>query len=351
MIKRIIHTFIILSIALIETSVVKAQITEPFKDLEGYWQFSVGDDLKWAAADFNDADWDKIYAPQNWESQGYNEYNGYAWYRKSFKLSSINKNTPVMLYLGKIDDVDQVFINGKLIGQTGDFFPSFVSESNKLRMYHIPEGILKPNQSNVIAVRVYDTYADGGIIGGPLKLYYDITQEMLAIDLSGNWLFAKSEPRNNMNPKLSELNWTQIKVPGFWEDQGFENYDGYGVYLKSFDISNILAEEELVLVLGKIDDYDYVYFNGKLIGKVFNLKEKGAYSGKGNEYQALRGYSIPHHLIKTDEKNTVIVKVYDYFNNGGIYEGPIGIMTQEKFEMISKKYYTNSPTLWDLIFD
>ena len=88
-----------------------------------------------------------------------------------------------------------------------------------------------------------------------------------------------------------------------------------------------------------------------MIGKVFDLKSEGAYNGKGNEYQALRGYKIPRKLIKVNESNTIIVKVYDYFQNGGIYEGPIGIMTNENFQDLKRKHYNNYTSIWDLIFD
>jgi sialate O-acetylesterase len=105
-----------------------------------------------------------------------------------------------------------------------------------------------------------------------------------------------------------------------------------------------------MLVLGKIDDYDYVYFNGKKIGDIFELKNRGAYFGRGNEYTALRAYDIPSNLIRKDGKNTVVVKVYDYFQDGGIYEGPVGVTTKEKFKYFEKKYYGNY-SVWDLIFN
>ena len=342
--------FILLVILLVSSILVKADELRLIKSLDGTWQFSVGDNPQWAEIGFNDKDWDNIYAPRDWESQGYEGYNGYAWYRKTFKLSNLDTNIPIILYLGKIDDVDQVFINGKKIGQSGEFHPDFNTAYDRERKYILPVGLLKANSYNVIAVRVYDTFRSGGINKGPLGIYYDVTDELLEINLAGNWRFALSEPSNNINPKLSELEWTNIKVPSRWEDEGFDNYDGYAVYSKKFYLSSELAEKELVLVLGKIDDYDYAYFNGKLIGKVFDLKKEGAYYGRGNEYTALRGYKIPKKLIKSNDTNSIIVKVYDYYKDGGIYEGPVGIMTYENFKYFKKKYY-KTHAIWNLIFE
>ncbi|PLX11302.1 MAG: glycoside hydrolase [Marinilabiliales bacterium] len=329
---------------------IEAQELELIKDLEGYWQFSVGDNSHWMKKDFNDSKWDRLYVPKSWEQQGYDGYNGFAWYRKSFKLSSLEATKPVFLVLGNIDDVDEVYINGNKIGQTGSFFPKYKTAYNQERIYRVHNSLLKADESNVIAVRVYDSWAYGGITQGTVGLYYDITNDLLEINLEGEWSFALSKPSNNINPKLSSLDWTKIKVPGKWEDAGFEDYDGYAVYMKTFTISSKVAKNELVLVLGKIDDYDYVYFNGKKIGDIFELKDRGAYFGRGNEYTALRAYSIPSDLIRKDGKNTVVVKVYDYFQDGGIYEGPIGVTTKEKFKYFEKKYYGNY-SIWDLIFN
>jgi len=344
------HKLTIIYILLLISSInLKAQELELFKDLEGYWQFSVGDNLSWKEVNFNDENWEKIFVPGSWENEGYDKYNGFAWYRKTFRISAIS-NRPVYFVLGRIDDVDEVYINGQKIGKTGEFYPNFISAYNQGRKYKIPKNILKSNSQNVIAIRVYDEGLYGGIIEGNVGLYYDMLDELLEINLEGEWSFALSEPANNINPKLSELDWTKINVPAKWEDEGFENYNGYAVYMKTFRISDELAEKDLVLLLGKIDDYDYVYFNGKLIGNVFDLKKYGAYFGKGNEYQALRGYQIPGNLIKPNSNNTIVVKVYDYFKDGGIYEGPVGITTRESFKYFEKKYYGKS-SLWDLIIN
>ncbi len=43
------------------------------------------------------------------------------------------------MYLGKIDDADQTYLNGKLIGETGSFPPNYVTQWEKQRIYIIPE--------------------------------------------------------------------------------------------------------------------------------------------------------------------------------------------------------------------
>ena len=61
-------------------------------DLSGRWKFSLGDDMNWKEERFNDNNWEKVNVPSSWENQGFHGYDGYAWYRTSFKLTSDIKN-------------------------------------------------------------------------------------------------------------------------------------------------------------------------------------------------------------------------------------------------------------------
>ena len=82
----------------------------------------------------------------------------------------------MVLLMGKIDDIDQVFINGILVGSTGNFPAKKWDDVYAgdawiaFRGYYIPDGVLKKNQTNVIAVRVLDTGGTGGIYEGPVGI-------------------------------------------------------------------------------------------------------------------------------------------------------------------------------------
>lgn len=138
--------------------------------LSGNWKFSIGDDSKWASPLYDDSDWDQIIVPGQWENQGYNDYNGYAWYRKSFRVRDIPPNTTIYLMLGRIDDVDVVYLNGKEIGSGGKFPPDYETAYDRIRKYTIPADYLKEDDENVIAVRVYDGQGLGGIYEGPIGI-------------------------------------------------------------------------------------------------------------------------------------------------------------------------------------
>lgn len=106
--------------------------------LSGNWKFSIGDDSKWSSPSYDDSGWDQITVPGQWENQGYNDYNGYAWYRKSFRVREIPSNTTIYLLLGKIDDVDIVYLNGREIGRSGKFPPDFKTAYDRDRRYIVP---------------------------------------------------------------------------------------------------------------------------------------------------------------------------------------------------------------------
>ena len=330
---------------------VNAEDLRKIVNLSGYWKFSIGDDKSWAATNYNDADWDQIRVPGSWESAGYRDYNGYAWYRTGFKIYDVSYNGPIYLVLGYIDDVDEVYLNGKRLAGSGSFPPNLETAYNRLRKYTVPRDWLNTNGNNTIAVRVYDYYLDGGITSGKPGIYVDEDIEFLDVmDLSGKWKFHPGDNKQWTNPSFDDETWKQVDVPADWEWEGYENYDGYGWYRKEFRMPSVTNGEKLYLSLGKIDDYDYVYLNGKLIGTVFDLPKDHEYRFKGYEYNARRVYPIPSGLLRKDGVNVISVRVYDQGQRGGIYEGPIGIMTESSYKKYRHKHY-ESQSFWDYIID
>ena len=78
------------------------------------------------------------YRPIIWENQGFPGYDGYAWYRKTFPTPRRYRDHQLYLHLGYIDDVDEVYLNGNLVGYKGDFPPWYDSAFNIFRQYIIP---------------------------------------------------------------------------------------------------------------------------------------------------------------------------------------------------------------------
>ena len=322
-------------------------------DLSGYWRFSIGDDSSWALPGYDDSDWDRIRVSTSWENEGYNEYNGYAWYRKTFTAGKLLKNEPVYLMMGIIDDVDEVFVNGHLVGKSGSFPPDFKTAYYQQRRYLIPYEILNFNGKNTIAVRVFDQRQAGGIIGGKIGIYRDKDIGYLDYVFSGQWKFKIGDNGAWRTSSYNDKDWQKVNVPGKWANYGFSDYDGYAWYRKEFKLNKKISDDELYICLGQIDDYDQVFLNGKLVGDIFKLKKQRRIK-KGREYRAKRTYKIPKGLLKKQGSNVLAIRVYDYTRDGGIYEGPLGIMTKTNHRKYTRKYsgwHYNHDSFFEYIFN
>ena len=304
---------------------------EKIVNLDGDWKFSIGDDTLWANPKYDDDNWEKITAPSSWENEGYHGYNGYAWYRKHFSIGSKYKSQSLSLHMGQIDDVDEVYINGNLVGFSGSFPPDYESAYNVWRTYPVSQSFINYSGDNVIVVRVYDSEQAGGIISGDLGLYTYAWWVKKDIDLEGSWKFKTGDDFAWSKVDFNDQNWENMIVPGNWNSKNLRNYDGYAWYRKSVYIPSKLTGKKLVLLLGKIDDLDQTFLNGKQIGITgnFDLLPEDYY--QNGKYLEIRGYYIPQDLIKYDAENVIAVRVYDGYNVGGIYEGPVGIINQENY--------------------
>ena len=152
----------------------------------------------------------------------------------------------------------------------------------------------------------------------------------MLVDLQGMWQFHQVW---GDKPIPKDDDWKKILVPSPWEHQGHPKYDGNAWYKRTFTISESILQkgEDLVLLMGKIDDFDRTYLNGNLIGKTNDGKRYGS----SQSFDKKRVYRIPLELLKRGT-NTIEVFVVDMGNIGGIYEGPIGITTRSLYEKYHK---------------
>jgi len=346
------HILVITGLMLLAQPLLKAQILQEEQSLEGIWKFSVGDNKQWKELDYNDSSWETIKVPNAWEAEGYKGYNGYAWYRKNIRLDVV-PSEDLVLVIGSIDDADEVYINGRFVGSTGGMPPYTQTAYNQRRTYTVPKSYWQKGK-NIIAIRVYDFYLTGGIMHGPVTLNSDLSKRLVDLDLSGQWYFAVHNQKGAEQPAYDHSEWSKIPVPMYWENAGRPGYDGTAWYRKSFTLPHHLRGKELVLLLGKIDDEDKTWFNGTRIGGVSpnNIRSSLA-RGLFNSYHShttLRAYEIPKSLINTIDKNTIAVRVVDIGGEGGIYEGPIGLITKERFEQF-KKIVKREPDMFNALWD
>ncbi len=324
-----IYSLIVYFFLAVGGSLLSAQNLQNYMSLEGTWKFSIGDDMTWAQGAYEDSEWEMVHVPSAWENQGFNGYDGYAWYRRSVTLPLEAKDEVLWIELGFIDDVDEVYFNGIRIGKTGAFPPFFETAYNARRLYRIPAHAIFYGKENQIAVRVYDAYNVGGIHAGNIGIRKERHPLVLDVNLEGQWKFRTGDHSVYASAEYNDQAWSDILVPGTWEDQGYRYYDGLAWYRRKVAIPASLRGESLVLIVGKIDDVDEVYVNGELIGQTGEIR--AGYFQYDQAYKAQRGYLIPSQFLKDRSEISIAIRVYDDRLSGGIYEGPVGFITQEKY--------------------
>ncbi len=130
--------------------------------LPAVWKFLPGDGEERKEPSYDDSRWSDMPVPSQWEDNGFPGLDSLVWYRARFTLPADWPAGASELLLGKIDDCDQTYWNGQLVGKTGTFPPEYDSQWQSFRRYAVPEALLRRGQENTVALRVFDGGGPGG---------------------------------------------------------------------------------------------------------------------------------------------------------------------------------------------
>ncbi len=129
----------------------------------------------WYHPEYAPKDWRPINIPGYWEDQGIRNLDGIVWYRKEIDIPAEMSGKPATVWLGRIVDADELYINGKRVANTTYQYPQ--------RRYKLEPGILKPGK-NTFVIRITNNGGKGGFV--PDKPYC-IFSGKDTIDLKGTW--------------------------------------------------------------------------------------------------------------------------------------------------------------------
>ncbi|MCX5642508.1 MAG: beta galactosidase jelly roll domain-containing protein [Candidatus Omnitrophica bacterium] len=132
------------------------------------WHFQIdmndeGLSAGWMKTDFSDKGWPFLDADRWWQEQGYPDYHGVAWYRKTFSPVRGVKGQKYFLYFGAVDGDASVFVNGRKIGEH-TLLPD--GQGWDKPFFFDCTDLLVSGKPNMIAVRVKKTVFMGGIFRG-----------------------------------------------------------------------------------------------------------------------------------------------------------------------------------------
>lgn len=110
-------------------------------------------------------------------------------------------------------------------------------------------------------------------------------------------------------PAFDDSDWEEVTLPSVWEAYGYESVDGIGWVRKTFTLSQEDLQEEVRLVLGRIDDSDITWLNGQEIGRT------------NQQWNKVRVYTVPKNLLKVGP-NVIAIRIEDTGGGGGLAGAP-----------------------------
>jgi sialate O-acetylesterase len=117
---------------------------------EAPWQPQTG--AQWSQAPDSLRDW------KTWGDPALSDFTGMVWHRTTVSLTAEQAQHDGVLFLGRIDAVDQTWVNGEIVGNTFGW--------GTPRTYTIPASHLQEGQ-NVIVVNVLNDWGQGGMLPAP----------------------------------------------------------------------------------------------------------------------------------------------------------------------------------------
>ena len=106
------------------------------------------------------------------------------------------------------------------------------------------------------------------------------------------------------DPILDDRSWASIRVPSYWEDDGYPGLDGVAWYRTEFTLDSAEVARRLTLSIAAVDDDDIAWLNGVEIGRT-------------NGYNVERHYRVPEAALHVG-RNVLAVRVSDGGGGGGI---------------------------------
>lgn len=220
-----------------DTSYVKSRSFRPvLVNSNSRDAIDLGKTEHWESEMYQPKGWRNFNIPGYWEDQGLKDLDGVVWFRREFEIPESWVGKPVKLFMGHIIDADEMYVNGKKIGNTTYQYPP--------RRYEIPSDLLKAGK-NTFVIRVTNQIGKGGFV--PDKPYF-MTANDQQIDLKGIWqykvgqvykpagipdganppLMAQNQPTALFNAMVAPV--LPMKLKGFVWYQGESNINNSNAY-------------------------------------------------------------------------------------------------------------------------
>lgn len=164
------NTLIIVStvaaVVLVQSCMTSKNRIIPFEHFDAKWKFHAGEgkDSSWNIKEYQDKNWANVESNKPLKEQGQILEQGFGWYRKKVVFPAqmqqkIVEAEGVRLDLGKFAACEEVYVNGQLVGKTGEFPHNFAGYFDHERRYFVPLEVLDLTGENVIAIKFFDGWS------------------------------------------------------------------------------------------------------------------------------------------------------------------------------------------------
>ncbi|MGO9339798.1 MAG: SpoIIE family protein phosphatase [Terracidiphilus sp.] len=152
---------------------------EPLVSLDGLWRFHPGDSppapasaaspgatpgFLWAQPAFDDSAWPLLKSDRSWSVQGYKNMSGFGWYR--FTVQIPPGDAPTSLMLAPIVTSFQVFVDGQLVGESGQM-PTIVPNTRiSHQVFPLSQSPSSTARTLNVAIRVWHASIWADYMGG-----------------------------------------------------------------------------------------------------------------------------------------------------------------------------------------
>jgi len=133
------------------------------------WKFHAGEgkDSSWSTIDYQDNHWANVVSNKPLKEQGQKLDQGFGWYRKKLTFPAqmqqkIAEAEGVTIDLGQFAACEEVYVNGILVGKTGEFPQNFAGYFDHERKYFVPVEALDLKGENLIAIKFFDGWSSAG---------------------------------------------------------------------------------------------------------------------------------------------------------------------------------------------
>lgn len=113
-------------------------------------------------SNFTKINWKRIVVPGNLISDKNEDGTQKAVILAKWIQFAENLSTQYSLRLGVINDRDKTFLNGKVVGNTGEWASKDPQAYDKLRIYNIPSNIIRYGKPNLLLVKIQPYFSNSG---------------------------------------------------------------------------------------------------------------------------------------------------------------------------------------------